>query len=302
MRKAVIDVGSNSIILTIEEKLDGRWTPFIEQTTVTSLGEGTKETGLLQESAILRTLAALERYRILAREVGAPLVAYATMAARLASNTSALIDAAAAFDLEIKVLSAEEEAQFGFQSVVTDPAFSDAERISIIDPGGQSTELVTATKVGTQWNLDFRRSHPVGTLGLKSQFFPDETIGMRQLFSAMSWIDESIGLCYLPEQAGKPVVLGASGTNLVSIRERLLTWQPETIHAKYLDYEEVSKAVSWLGGLTEKQRAEVPGMELGRERTIHLGALILERYLYALRVLGVFVSVRGWRHAILEQE
>ena len=47
-------------------------------------------------------------------------------------------------------------------------------------------------------------------------------------------------------EAGAVVALGATGTNLVSIRERMATWQPERVHGAFLDYEEVSRAVAWL--------------------------------------------------------
>lgn len=302
VRKAVIDVGSNSVLLTVEEKVGQGWTPVVELSEVTSLGEDTKRTLLLSPGAIDRTTAAIVRFAGEARKRGASVAAYATMAARIAKNTGELIQRCAEHDVPLRILSANDEAEFGFLSVVTDPLFKHHQRISIIDPGGQSTELVTATKSDQSWRIDYRKSFPIGTLGLIEQFIQSESIQTADLFRAMKWIDETVGLCYLPDQAGTPVVLGASGTNLISIREKLGSWAPEKVHGSWLDYEEVSKAVTWLGGMSNAERAAVPGMEKGRERTIHLGALILERYLYALRVLGVFVSVRGWRHAILEQE
>jgi exopolyphosphatase/guanosine-5'-triphosphate,3'-diphosphate pyrophosphatase len=106
---------------------------------------------------------------------------------------------------------------------------------------------------------------------------------------------------YRPHEAGLAVALGATGTNLITIRERMIEWDPAKVHGQWLDYEEVSKSVSWLGAMTDAERALVPGMERGREKTIHLGSLILERFLYAIHVLGCRVSVRGWRHALLEQ-
>ena len=96
------------------------------------------------------------------------------------------------------------------------------------------------------------------------------------------------------------MVLGATGTNLVSIREKLKAWEPDKVHGAVLDYEEISRAVGWLMPMTDAQRRDVPGMEPGREKTIHIGALILERFLFALRASSCGVSVRGWRHALLE--
>jgi exopolyphosphatase/pppGpp-phosphohydrolase len=49
--------------------------------------------------------------------------------------------------------------------------------------------------------------------------------------------------------------------------------------------------------MTDAERQAVPGVDPGRGRTIHAGCLILERFLNALAAPGVWVSVRGWRHA-----
>ena len=112
-------------------------------------------------------------------------------------------------------------------------------------------------------------------------------------------VDDLIGLCYRPRACGTVVVLGAAGTNLITIRDRMAEWDPLKVHGQYLDYEEIGRAVGWMMPMTDAERASIVGMERGRERTIHLGALILERFLHALRAEGCFVSVRGWRYALL---
>lgn len=122
-----------------------------------------------------------------------------------------------------------------------------------------------------------------------------------EFVKASAELDDIIGLDYLRGAAGHAVVLGATGTNLISIRERMTTWQPDLVHAQVLGFGEVSQFVGSLGCLTDAERAAVPGMETGRERTIHLGALILERFLNAIGAPEVSVSVRGWRHALLER-
>lgn len=302
MRKAVIDVGSNSVLLVVAELQEGQWTSIFEDTDVTALGEGTKATGLLGEPGVTATLEALDRFYKRARELEAEsILAGVTMAARIATNTPEFLARAEAQNTPVFVLSGEQEAELGFLSVATDPLFASQSRISIIDPGGQSTELVTADRVGSEWVVRFRRSYPVGTLGLRSTNFPNERIDPMAMLKGASYIDDLIGLCYRPNQSGVAVVLGASGTNLISIREKLMTWIPERVHGARLDYEEVSKAFGWLGPMSDNERAGVPGLEPGRERTIHLGALILERFLFALRTGECLVSVRGWRHALLER-
>lgn len=297
MRRAVIDVGSNSVLLLVAELKDGKWEPILETTEVTALGEGTKATGLLGEPGMTRTLEAVYRAfeAAYALEVSS-IEAGVTMAARIARNTPEFLDRADDQYTPIRVLSGEEEAELGFLSVVGDPAFAAHPRISIIDVGGHSTEIVTAT----EGVIDYRRSFPIGTLALRGGSLAAESPNGLEILRAGREIDEIIGLEYRPHQAGLAVILGATGTNLITIREKMMEWDPHAVHGQWLDYEEVSKSVSWLGAMTDSQRAAVPGMEKGRERTIHLGSLILERFLYALHVLGGRVSVRGWRHALLE--
>ncbi|MEI8283289.1 MAG: hypothetical protein WCG75_12850, partial [Armatimonadota bacterium] len=111
----------------------------------------------------------------------------------------------------------------------------------------------------------------------------------------------SVGIGIQPKKCGTVVALGAAGTNLVSIRDHLATWQPEEVHGAELTYEEISTAVGQLMPLSDSQRAAIIGMEPGREKTIHVGALIVERFLFALRAEYCLVSVRGWRHALLEK-
>lgn len=301
MRKAVLDVGSNSVLLTVEERQTDGWKPLLEATRVTSLGEGTKQTGLLSEPAISRTLAGVRELWTLASEAGAEHIeAAATMAARLATNTTEFQARAEAQGTPISVLSGEQEASLGFQAVVSDPVFAHASRLSIVDVGGQSTEIVTADREEQGWNAQFRKSFPIGTLALRDGLLSEEAPGIPALIKAVTDIDDAIGMIYLPDQCGQIVTLGATGTNLVTIREKMVEWDPERVHGAYLDYEEISKAVGWMFRMTDAERAGIPGIESGRERTLHIGALILERALHSLRGLGCWVSVRGWRHALLE--
>jgi exopolyphosphatase/guanosine-5'-triphosphate,3'-diphosphate pyrophosphatase len=300
MRKAVLDVGSNSVLLVVEEKTAEGWKQICEATRVTSLGEGTKASGLLSEEAMSRTLASIKELWDVAEKNGATDIrAAATMAARIATNTVEFLQRAKAQGTPVVVLSGDEEADLGFRAVANDPIFA-APRITIVDVGGQSTEIVTADRRDDDWDLKFRRSFAIGTLALRGSLLQAETPGIPDMLKAVQEIDDAIGMIYLPNQCGEVVTLGATGTNLISIREKMTTWQPEQVHGAYLDYEEISKAVGWMFRMTDAERAAIVGIEKGREKTLHIGALILERALHCCRGLGTRVSVRGWRHAMLE--
>ncbi len=301
MRKAVIDVGSNSILLLVEE-FDGRkWSTVYESTAVTSLGENTKLTGQLGEEGMGKTLEALRVAFDKAKALGteAPL-AGVTMAGRIAKNTGEFLHRAMSQHTPAIILSGDDEAELGFRAVSSDAAFAKASRISIIDVGGQSTELTTADRNGKAWITRFRRSYPIGTLALLGSTLSDECpTGIARLHACRE-IDEIVGLCYLPGQSGTAVVLGATGTNLVTIREKMSDWVPAKVNGAILGYEEISKAAEWLSEMALAERQKIVGLEKGREKTLPIGALILERFLFALRAEECAVSVRGWRHALLE--
>lgn len=253
---------------------------------------------------MVRTLAAMRRFSDEASAHGAEeVLAGVTMAGRIARNTDEFLSRAEAQGTPAFVLSGEDEAQLGFLAVALDPVLADVPRISIIDVGGHSTELVTADRDPAEpngWRVRLRKSFAIGTLAMLGGEFGVECPDFPLRLKAAAELDDQIGLCYRPGEAGLPVALGATGTNLVTLREKMTVWEPEKVHGATLLYEEVSRAVAWLSELTLAQRAALPGMEPGREKTIHAGALILERFLFALREDQIRVSVRGWRHALLE--
>jgi exopolyphosphatase / guanosine-5'-triphosphate,3'-diphosphate pyrophosphatase len=303
VRKAVVDVGSNSVLLVVAEKSDNAWHPVLETSAVTALGEGTRETGLLSESSMVSTLEALRRAYDQAEELGAQSVhAAATMACRIASNAPEFLERAQRQGTPVTILSGEDEAQLGFLAVAEDPTFSAASRLSMIDVGGHSTELVTGERGASGWEIRFRHSFPIGTWTLRNGLLKTERNGPAELFRAMTYVDETILHDYAATEAGLAVAVGATPTNLVSIRNGWSEWRPDEVHGTILEYEEVGKAVGWLCAMDDQERAAVPGLEPGRERTLHVGALILERFLHAIRVESCAVSIRGWRHALLAQD
>jgi exopolyphosphatase/guanosine-5'-triphosphate,3'-diphosphate pyrophosphatase len=300
MRKAVLDVGSNSVLLAVGEKTPEGWRTVCDESRVTGLGEGVRATGLLSESGMRRTLAAIETFFEKAHELGAPEVrAWATMAARIAENRDEFLFRCAGQGTPVALLSGEEEAEMGFLAVAHDPLFEPLQGVAIIDPGGNSTELVLARHEGQDWSVEYRHSFPVGTLGLRDGALAGDAPGPDALLLGARTLDELLRVEHLPPRTGPAVVLGASGTNLVSLKLRMEQWDAEVVHGQALSFEEVSRAAGWLSALGDAGRASLVGIEPGRERTIHIGALILERFLAAIHADEAIVSVRGWRHEAL---
>ena len=124
-----MDIGTNStrLLVVSAEGEVGRWQ------TVTGLGRGLGERGLLTEDSMARTLAALMRYGELMAEHGvAARRAVATSAVRDALNRDAFLDRAAeALGVRPENISGEEEARLSFRRGGLGPL-----RPSQLDGGG----------------------------------------------------------------------------------------------------------------------------------------------------------------------
>ena len=301
MFRAAIDIGSNSIILLVSKLSGSRWISVFEDTRVTGLGKGTKVSGRLDPSGAEHSIVAIQEFSEKAHVRGATEVrAAATMAVRIAEDGPEFIAKVRQLGVNAAVLSGDDEARLGFLSVVNDPqyAFNHDETIAMVDPGGHSTEIV----IGTRSKIQFQKSFSVGALGLRESALRDDRCTAKDRMIAATEIDRTICSLQNPIDVKRVFTLGATGVNLVSLREKYEKWNPTKIHGSGLSYEEISRAFNWLADMDDAERAALTGLEKGREHTIHAGAIILERALFALGAEACTVSIRGWRHGLLELE
>jgi len=302
MRKAVVDVGSGSVVLLVAESGPDGWHAVVETSRVTLLGENLKRTGRIDPARAAETLRAVRDAFDIAYEHGVTEAqAVGTAALRLAQNSTEFLAAANDQATPVSVITGELEAHLAYLAVVNDPALRGQQRLTILDPGGQSTELIQASRDSGDWRKTFSHSFGIGTLQLRTEVLPQETPNPGEILTASSWIDDAIGTKVNPGDVGTLVCLGAPATDLVCIRNRWTTWDAAKVHGETLDYEEVGKAVGWLMRMSDAEREQVPGVQAGRGSTSHLAALILERFMNALAAPECRVSTRGWRWGLLDQ-
>ena len=118
-RLAAIDVGSNTIRLTVAEvQDDDSYRILDEEREMVRLGEKLDRTGRLSEAAIERALAAIGKMKAIADGFKTTeLRAIATSAVREASNGRGFIrEVSRQHKVRVDVISGEEEAQLAFRS------------------------------------------------------------------------------------------------------------------------------------------------------------------------------------------
>src|SRR3974390_3543868 len=118
-RRAVIDVGTNSVKLLVAEVAGRDVRPVWDDSKQTRLGGGFYETHRLHAESIAKTTDAVARFADGARARSAsPIRVIATSAARDAGNPGELTSAITpASGLKVEIISGDSEAEWAFQGV-----------------------------------------------------------------------------------------------------------------------------------------------------------------------------------------
>ena len=139
-RRAVIDIGSNTVRLVIYGGPPRAPAVLWNEKVSARLGRDLAKTGGIPEPAMDEALAALARYALILRDLGIDQVeTVATAAPRDAANGGEFLARVANLGLDVRLLSGKEEAQASAWGVIG--AFPNATG-TVADLGGGSLELV----------------------------------------------------------------------------------------------------------------------------------------------------------------
>ena len=161
MKQAVIDIGSNSMRLSVYETTEaGTFTILFKDKIMAGLA-GYVEEGALSPEGITRAILGLRSFRGTLRALNIPQVAvFATASLRNIRNTAqAVAEIQRGTGFAIEVLSGEEEARLGYAGAMEELALSEG---LFVDIGGASTEVVRCAP----GQLVSAVSCPVGSLKL----------------------------------------------------------------------------------------------------------------------------------------
>src|SRR5579863_277732 len=121
VRRAVIDVGTNSVKLLVADVEGDDVHPVLEESRQTRLGKNFYDTHRLQPDAVDQTAKAVAEFAQLARDKSSNSIrVFATSAARDAVNSDDLASAiAGASQLRLEIISGEQEAEWAFQGATS---------------------------------------------------------------------------------------------------------------------------------------------------------------------------------------
>jgi len=288
-RLAAVDVGSNTILLTVAQYDPEAGLVIVEEAEdQPRLGAGLSATGRLSEEAMLRALRTLTSMRDTYRKRGVERVAaVATAAVREAVNGAEFVERARALDIPLRIISAETEAALSYRSATHH--FPGGGRQVVADIGGGSLELIGATNS----RVSLSRSLPLGAVRLTELGLPPEQL-REHIRRALS---ESV---QLTGWTGSTVI-GSGGTfaTLASIVLARRGSAGRPVHGTIVSAEEVERLLLELSGLSAEQRRQVPGLRPERADIIVAGLAVIAELLKAVDSGGVTVSGFGLRDGLL---
>lgn len=292
---AAIDVGTNSIHMIVIESQRHGYRVIDKEKEMVQLGRDSLEGKPLTDDAIARGVGALQSMAEIARRWDADeIVAVATSAIREAPNRRRFLAAAGkGSGVKVRVISGEEEADYIYRAVRSAVDFHGGTAVSV-DIGGGSVELI----VGTQDEVFFTGSHPLGSLRM-AQTFGDDLAALRDFvrrtmkktFARVA----SLGFDFSIGTSGTIVTLatlaaenGAAAENGVASGLRWLS--RGRLH-------ELIEAMAPLGVEERARRFSLDGKRAG---TILAGAVVLEQIMFGLDVEQIRACESALREGIVE--
>jgi exopolyphosphatase / guanosine-5'-triphosphate,3'-diphosphate pyrophosphatase len=310
VRRAVIDVGTNSVKLLVVEIRGREAVPLWEESKQTRLGRGFYPHHILQPEPIAQTANAIVEFRAKAIEFGVnePRLV-ATSAVREARNQGELrATVEQVCGLPLRVISGEQEATYAFDGAISDPRFAQAP-VLLLDVGGGSTEFI----VGHCGVKSYARSFPLGTVRLLELLRPADPPTPDQLAECRAWVrgflESEIWPKLAPTLDGAPegaaiakgrhlVGTGGTASILGCMEAKLTRFDRERLEATRLTAPRIRWHVEHLWGMPASERRAVVGLPSNRADVILTGTAIYESILELFGFEELHVSTRGLRFAV----
>ena len=314
IRRAVIDVGTNSVKLLVADVAGHEVRPVCEQSKQTRLGHGFYETHRLSSEAIAATANALAAFAAMAREVQAVSIrVLATSAAREAVNREELTDAIEhASGLKVEVISGDQEAELGFRGVTTDPELA-LVPLLLMDVGGGSAQFT----LGHDGRKLARHSFPLGAVRLLETLPCSDPPTPAELAACRRWLRAFLQKEVRPrllqgigaeqslltsaatgaDEGLQLVGVGGAATILACMEAQLETFDRARIEATRLSAERVTWHLERLWSLPLEERKKTIGLPKNRADLILMGVAIYQGVMEEFGFPELRVSTRGLRFA-----
>lgn len=296
-RKAIIDIGSNSvslIIVNIEE--NSSYTIIDEIKEPLRIFDGMNEKNEIIGSKIDATVATLITYKKLCDVLNTnKIIAVATEAIRRAINKDEIIKTIKErVGIKVRLLSGVEEAFYDYFAVVNSIDIKDG---LIIDIGGASIELIWLKDSGILKSV----SLPIGALTLANQFNLTDEVDPTNEKEMMNFLSDYFSSITWLKQVKSNVLIGIGGSirNIAKIQKKLDNYPVAQIHNYEIDSTHVNSIYSMLKQKNLKQRKKIKGLSENRADIIIGITAVLSTLIKMCSVKKLIISGKGIREGLI---
>jgi len=295
---SAIDVGTNSVLLTVARLEAGQLTVLDQRATVTRLGQGVDQTARLHPDAEARTLACLKEYRAIMDTHGVVRGrAVGTSALRDARGGSEfLAQASQILGFPLEVVSGQTEAELTFNGALL--GLDVHGRACVFDIGGGSTELILGD--ADSGAIETSISLNVGSVRLTERLGLSDPPTAEQIVELRATIAQQLSQFDLNRARGA-VLVGVAGTvtTLAAILMKMDKYDAERIHGSLVDASDLAQLTARILTLSVKERLGLSGLTPGRADVIGAGALLCSMIVEQAQAPRLVVSDRGVRFGLL---
>lgn len=297
IRLGVIYIGTNSVKLVLSEIDDKGHFHIIDELTSTvrlcyDLIDGDK----IIEEKIDETITTLKSFKSLCSISGVKnIITVATEIFRLAKNNDYFLNRIKQeLDLDVKVLSTEEEVYYNYLGVTNSIYFDNSLLVSIC---GSVTHFVWIADNVIKESV----SIPIGAVNLSYSFNLQDRINNDDLTMAKCFIDSTLAeYSWLNEDNFDSIIVAGGTVRAVAKIDRFRKRYPFEITHNYImnDYD-IHDVYNLVKSKDLKLRTKVEGLSYDRADIIVGGALILQKIIDLVHNTKIIVSGRGLREGIL---
>ena len=280
MRVAAIDCGTNSIRLLIADIDGSNFREVVRDMEIVRLGQGVDQTGQFHPDAIIRTLAAVDKFAAEIAKRGVEKIRFcATSATRDATNRHLFVDGVRErLGIEPEVISGNEEAALSFAGAIQDLDPSEGPFL-VVDIGGGSTEFVFGTTT-----VEAARSVNIGCVRMSERHFANDPATPAQIELARTDIQAAIALAAaeVPITNAKTLVaVAGTATTVAAAALNLYEYDRYSIHLARISALQVHEASAMFLTKTREERLALGYMHPGRVDVIAAGSLVLSEIMKA---------------------
>lgn len=292
---AAVDIGSNSVRLSIAELQKGRLIPLHQDREVTRLGEGVFRDGSLDPQAMAHSLKVLRRFHRTAQGYAVDRIrVVATSAMRDSNNGRVFAEwVRSATGWKIEIISGLEEGRLIHLGVVANLRGRPG-ALLLMDLGGGSCELTFSQRGHIKEIVTL----PLGAVRLTEEFLGHDPPRKEELKRLREFIAEEVAR--IPRQLVESRVqtaIATSGT-AAALAEAARTLK---LSRNAVTAAAAGKLFQRLAKLSEKQRATIKGINPKRAEIIVAGAAVFEHVLDTCGLKGFRYSPLGLRDGLLAQ-